>query len=259
GRKDRWTLCVSVQSGCPVGCKFCGTGKRFIRNLTEEEIVEQVKQSVAQYDMDPSESKWFQVMFMSMGEPALNYKNVNNAVRKIKKLYPNCQPLISTIGFKNEAVDEWIKLGSEINLGLQFSVHSIEDKGRDELIPVKQKYNIKEIRDAGIKWYMNTGRLAYLNFCIVKGENDSEDTIKKIIHAFPKDFFHVTLSWVNPNSCTQMTSPDMKRFDDFKKMLEKEGYDVSVFKSAGIDIGGGCGQLYYVQEALEEAYQQIGG
>jgi len=158
----RTVLCVSVQSGCPVGCKFCGTGKKFIRNLTNHEIVAQVKYCLSDMNIEDinSTGKRFQIMFMSMGEPILNIDNVISAIKDLNNLYPNAELLLSTMGPKNHnAFEKLLKISVEIpKVGLQFSVHeSIEEK-RNELIPFKNKLNLREIRDFGIEWNKQTKR-----------------------------------------------------------------------------------------------------
>ena len=95
----RTVICCSTMSGCPVGCKFCGTGNKFVRNLSTEEIVYQIKHILADKQIEDVDSKGerFQIMFMSMGEPFLNYMSVHNAIVDLHKLYPNAELLVSTI------------------------------------------------------------------------------------------------------------------------------------------------------------------
>lgn len=94
--KERTVICCSTQCGCPVGCSFCGTGKFFKRNLTKDEIVEQVNTVLSTIDCNAADINKLQIMFMSMGEPFLNYENLENAIRELNKTYPNAQLLVST-------------------------------------------------------------------------------------------------------------------------------------------------------------------
>jgi 23S rRNA (adenine2503-C2)-methyltransferase len=94
--RERTVICCSTQCGCPIGCSFCGTGKFFVRNLTADEIVEQITAVLSCIDCAPHEIAKFQIMFMSMGEPFLNMPNVVNAIRELHKQYPNAQLLVST-------------------------------------------------------------------------------------------------------------------------------------------------------------------
>jgi len=147
--KDRTVICCSVQSGCPVGCLFCGTGKKFIRNLTYGEIVYQVSQVIDGMGIieDVLSSKKFQIMFMSMGEPMLNWDNVELAIEILHDLYPNAQLLISTVGINDDnTFRRMINISKKINkVGLQFSIHKASDDERDVLIPFKNKMSLRRI------------------------------------------------------------------------------------------------------------------
>lgn len=92
---ERTVICCSTQSGCPVGCSFCGTGKRFVRNLTSDEIVAQIEAVIKDQSIDVQEVHKFQIMFMSMGEPLLNWNAVAIALGRLNALYPTAQLLIS--------------------------------------------------------------------------------------------------------------------------------------------------------------------
>lgn len=121
--KDRTVICCSTQSGCPVGCRFCGAGDYFVKSLTAEEIVMQVDTAIAITEVNPSDMKRLQIMFMSMGEPMLNKQGLQGALRILYEKYPNAALLISTIGPKVDY--SWLlQLSIEIpTIGLQFSIH----------------------------------------------------------------------------------------------------------------------------------------
>ena len=254
----RTVLCVSVQSGCPVGCKFCGTGKKFIRNLTNHEIVAQVKYCLSDMNIEDinSTGKRFQIMFMSMGEPILNIDNVISAIKDLNNLYPNAELLLSTMGPKNHnAFEKLLKISVEIpKVGLQFSVHeSIEEK-RNELIPFKNKLNLREIRDFGIEWNKQTKRPVYVNYCI--GEyNQSNEEMDRFKDLFSPVVFAFTFSVI----CSSEENMKEKGYRELDKINEITSsfiecdYNVRVFDPAGQDdIGGGCGQLWYVQDWMRK-------
>lgn len=121
---ERTVICCSVQSGCPVGCAFCGTGKFFARNLYAHEIIEQVDFVLSTIDCKTSDIKKFQIMFMSMGEPFLNYFHLELAIKKLHEKYPNAQLLVSTsapAGIEKH-ISDFISLSREIDkVGLQFT------------------------------------------------------------------------------------------------------------------------------------------
>ena len=134
---ERTVICCSTQSGCPVGCSFCGTGKRFVRNLTSDEIVSQVKTVIEDQNINTQEVRKFQIMFMSMGEPSLNWDAVATAIERLNVLYPTAQLLISTIAPNNpRALMGFLELAKKIDkIGLQFSIHRSNDEDRNKLIP----------------------------------------------------------------------------------------------------------------------------
>ena len=158
---QRTVICCSTMSGCPVGCKFCGTGNKFVRNLTSAEIVEQIQAVLRDKSIEDVDKvgKRFQIMFMSMGEPLLNWDQVESAINTLHDLYPNAELLLSTIAPNNhDAWDRLIQLSKKIpKVGLQFSIHKSTDAVRDILIPYKEKLPLKEIRDIGIVWWRETG------------------------------------------------------------------------------------------------------
>lgn len=254
GRGERRVQCISVQSGCPVGCRFCGTGNYFLGNLTSEEIVDQVIQMNEYYaELEPSQSDLYQIMFMSMGEPAFNCRNVHKATEELKMFYPYHQPLISTVGITNKAFYDWLEIGEEVNLGLQFSVHASTNEHRDELIPFKRKDTLEEISEKGRKWAKTTERQTYISYCLINGKNDSVDDMKRLMRLFPKEYFHISLSLMNIHPLNKYYSPPLGRFKVLENILKSNGYDASIFESAGLDVGGGCGQLLFIQEELRKS------
>lgn len=256
---DRTVICCSVQSGCPVGCKFCGTGKKFIRNLKADEIVEQINIVLKSKNLIKDindKCKKLQFMFMSMGEPMLNFDEVELAIKLLNKQFNNAQLLLSTIAVNNDEVfSRIINLSKKIDkVGLQFSVHKSNDKERDALIPFKNKMNLEKLRDAGIIWWKETGRKPYLNYCI-DGTNNSENDYKNLTQLFSPVVFNFTFSVICSKD-ESMKDASFRNLDIIKKFQEQffiKGYNVRTFDPAGQDdIGGGCGQLWYVQDWLKK-------
>lgn len=255
---DRTVICCSVMSGCPVGCTFCGTGARFIRNLKAEEIVEQIEDVLASKVLisDINEKcKKLQFMFMSMGEPMLNWNEVERAIRILHDRFSNAQLLLSTIGCENDEVfHKIIELSKEIDkIGLQFSIHKSNDEARNKLISFKNKMNLEKIRDAGIIWWKETGRKPFLNYCI-DGTNNTNDDFIRLTTLFTPVVFNFTFSVVCSKDET-MKDASFRNLDvirDFQNRFLEKGYNVRIFDPAGQDdIGGGCGQLWYVQNWLK--------
>jgi 23S rRNA (adenine2503-C2)-methyltransferase len=182
--KEKWTVGISTQSGCPIKCKFCAvnrlTDKQGWRNLTTEEMIGQLQFAVAEAQkinggLDPKDSEIFRVLFTRMGEPALNRANVVEAVRQIKVMYPNARIQISTIGIKKSVglVASLHELEEQFGydwLELQFSIHSTDDKFRKWLQNETVMTN-KQIGDLAASWYNaspNRPWKATLNFALAK-------------------------------------------------------------------------------------------
>ncbi len=256
---ERTVICCSVQSGCPVGCTFCGTGSRFVRNLTSEEIVCQLITVLTDKGLinDINDKcKKFQIMFMSMGEPMLNWEEVEKAIRILHERFNNVELLLSTIGVDNDEVfNKIINLSKEIDkIGLQFSIHKSNDEERNILIPFKKKMNLKKIRDAGIIWYRETGRKPFLNYCI-DGTNNYDINFKELSDLFSPVIFNFTFSVVcsKDENMKDASFRKLNIIEEFQNRFLELGYNVRVFDPAGQDdIGGGCGQLWYVQKWLKE-------
>ena len=256
---NRVVICCSTQSGCPVGCRFCGAGDFFVRNLTTEEIVDQVKyclkhaHSEEYFELPES----FQIMFMSMGEPMLNWGNVQEALSRLGTMYPSAKLLISTIApaVSMTSYMELITLATENdNIGLQFSVHESTDEKRNELIPFKAKLSLQEMSVLGTIFSLATKRNAYFNYCAGEDNTTYEDA--KRLHAlFGVDHFNATISVIcdRDESVAEATKRQSDLAKRFQNKLDDLGYDTRVFNPAGQDdIGGGCGQLFHVQRWVKE-------
>lgn len=254
----RTVICCSTMSGCPVGCTFCGTGKKFIRNIKADEIVNQILYILEDMDIEDvdSEGDRFQIMFMSMGEPFLNYWEVKKAIIGLHGHFPHAELLVSTIApNKVEEFADFLGLSKQISkIGLQFSIHKAYDYERDELIPYKNKYRLDQIRDYGILWWKETGRHPYLNYCI-DGDNNSVVDGSKLMNLFSPMVFNFTFSVVC-SSDESMKDAGFKNLDDireFEQLFIESGYNTRIFNPDGQDdIGGGCGQLWYVQKWIKE-------
>jgi len=254
----RTVICCSTQSGCPVGCKFCGTGNQFIRDLTSSEILNQIQTVLKDKGIENinSSSERFQIMFMSMGEPMLNWDNVESAIFMLKHRYCNAELLLSTIAPREpEAFNRLLRISKPItSIGLQFSIHKSNNIDRNKLIPYENKYTLEEIRDYGLLWWKETGRRPYLNYCI-DGTNNTEEDFKALTTLFSPVAFNFTFSVVCSKN-ENMKEAGYKNLDDiekFESMFMNTGYNTRIFNPDGQDdIGGGCGQLWYVQEWMKE-------
>ena len=251
---ERTVLCISTMCGCPMGCRFCGTGDYFVRSLTAEEIVAQATYILdSQIDgINPSEIKKLQIMVMSMGEPAL-VKALQEAFRILHKKYPNAALLISSSGPKIDY--SWIReMSVEIpTVGLQFSVHESTDTARNALIPFENKLNLFEIAKEGLEWFIATRRKPYFNYCAHEN-NSSEEDVDRLFNLFNPSVWEATVSVIcERESHAQATNDHQRNLAiEFGNKLVERGYNVRVFDPAGQDtIGGGCGQLWFVQDWMK--------
>ena len=257
--EERTVICCSTQSGCPVGCRFCGTGNYFVRNLTADEIVSQVEHSLEQTGVDPNAINRLQIMFMSMGEPLLNLKALIPALYSLHHRYPAARLLISTSGptVSDHMWQLLLEASRDIpTVGLQFSVHESTDEARDKLVPFKAKMTLDEMYDYGYTWkeWVNDGRKPFFNYC-AHDANSSDEDADRILALYDPSIFNATVSVIcEQNDGLPATNDHQRKLaTDFGDKLLARGYDVRVFDPAGQDtIGGGCGQLWFVQKWMEE-------
>lgn len=194
-------------------------------------------------------------MFMSMGEPLLNWDNVESAIRKLHELYPEAELLLSTIAPRTPAYGRLISLSKQIDkVGLQFSIHKAYDDERNILIPYENKLSLSEIRDFGLLWWKETGRHPYLNYCIDGTNNQITDQLA-LMRMFSPVVFNFTFSVVCSKN-ENMKEAGFKNLDEirtFESRFLEAGYNTRIFNPDGQDdIGGGCGQLWYVQQWMKE-------
>jgi len=199
-RSERWMIGVSTMSGCPVGCKFCATGKlKRCRNLKWYEIVDQVKfilgKSPEGY-ATAAIAKEFKINYTRMGEPFLNVDAVRTAIKTIDQnfgFYYGIKPhhYISTIGVKGSDFS-WIK----DNITLQFSIHSFNEEYRDWLIPYKNKMTLEEI--AAVR--TNSNLKTTLNLTLAREEDFDIEKLKAL---FDPKYFFIKLSPINPNEVSE--------------------------------------------------------
>lgn len=264
--EERTVICCSTQSGCPVGCRFCGAGDYFVRNMTSEEIVDQVDYSIEQTSIKAEQMKKLQVMFMSQGEPLLNLNSLIPAMRILYDKYPDAKLLISTSGpsIKTKAWWDLLDVSIDIpNIGLQFSVHESTNEARNNLVPFKAKMTLEDMAAHGLLWYLtmkladknpNVVRNPFFNYCAHEGNSSDEDA-DRLFKLYNPKVFNATVSVICEREQGMSKTNDKQRqlAVDFSSKLLERGYDVRVFDPAGQDtIGGGCGQLHFVQDWFKE-------
>jgi 23S rRNA (adenine2503-C2)-methyltransferase len=241
--KERNTICVSTQVGCPMNCSFCATGKMgFKRNLEIGEIVEQVL-FFGRFLKEKKE-KVTNIVFMGMGEPFLNYDNVLGAIR-----YLNGKDTfnlgarhisISTSGIPDK-IRKFAKEELEVNLAL--SLHSADEDVRTKLMPVNKAYPLKRVLDALTYYQESTHRKVMFEYIMIAGVNDSDADARKLVELAKNYTCLVNLIPYNssPHSQYRASMPD--RIQKFKNIIDNSHVDVVQRFSYGRDIDAACGQL----------------
>lgn len=242
---DRKTACVSSQIGCSLTCKFCATGYMGRkRNLDYDEIFDQVvlmnKQCERVY-----EKKLSNIVFMGMGEPLLNYKNVLKAIERITSpeglgMSPR-RITVSTAGVAKQIK----QLGDDqVKFKLALSLHAANDAKRHEIMPINDTNNIKSLIDALNHFYRKTGNEITFEYILFKNFNDSlkdAEELTRIYRQVPADL--VNIIEYNPIELASYTKPDEATMMQFMKHLEKNKVNARLRRSRGKDIDAACGQL----------------
>jgi len=240
---EKYTVCISTQVGCKVGCSFCLTAKGgFVRNLTSGEIVNQIVQ--LKRDNNIPENKSVNIVFMGMGEPLDNYENFVHAV----KIFSEPEGLsinrrrqtVSTSGLSTKIE----KLGNE-DLGIQLaiSLHAVDDELRSELIPMNKAYNIKSIIDAVRKFPVDTRKKVMFEYLVIKDKNDDLESAKKLVKLLSGIKAKVNLIYFNPYPGTTYQRPQREDMLKFQEYLINKGLLCTIRESKGLDISAACGQL----------------
>jgi len=240
-KDKRNTVCVSSQVGCPLNCSFCATAKMgFKRSLEAWEIIEQVL-FFARY-LKKNKEKVTNIVFMGMGEPFLNYRNVIETI----KILNDKQGLnlgarhfsISTVGIA-EGIEKLAKEKLQINLAI--SLHAPYDRLRSKLMPINKKYPIKDILNTVDSYINNTRRRVMFEYIMINDLNDSEKHAESLAKLMKNPLYFVNLISCNPAGIFKSSSSS--RIRKFKTILEKEGVIVTQRYRFGKDIRGACGQL----------------
>jgi len=239
--KGYFTLCISSQVGCAMGCRFCLTAKQgFKRNLRTSEIVEQVVQ--VKRDMDEP-SKLRNIVFMGMGEPLANY---NALIKSIKILidpygmnFSHRRVTVSTCGI----VPGINRLGEDCTVNLAVSLNAAADETRSFLMPVNKRYPLKELISACRRFPLPNRRRITFEYVLIKGINDSEEDALKLAALIRGIRAKVNLIPLNPAPELEFSSPSWDQVLMFQKVLIEKNLTAIIRKSRGRDILAACGQL----------------
>lgn len=234
------SICISSQAGCRMGCRFCAsTIGGLVRNLSASEMLEQVYAT-----MRLTGERISNIVIMGTGEPLDNYDNVIRFIRLItdEKGYNLSMRNItmSTCGIVpkiDELADE------KLAITLAISLHAPNDEKRRSLMPIAEKYSIKEILDACKRYFDITGRRISFEYSLVKGQNDSKEDALELAELLKGQNCHVNLIPVNSIEERNFEKGDNNSIQNFKLVLEKNSINVTIRRSVGSDIDAACGQL----------------
>lgn len=240
---EKWTLCLSSQIGCRVGCLFCYTGKGgFIRHLESGEIVEQVVQIKRDNHISPH--KRMNIVYMGMGEPLDNLENVSVAIRIISELeglsISTRRQTISTSGIAPK-IEELGKM----NLGVQLaiSLHAVDDELRSKLIPMNRAYNIEKVLAQVRAFPIDSRKRVMFEYLVIKGVNDDLKSAKKLLQLLNGIKSKVNLILFNPHEGSEFERPNLDDVRAFADFLIRKGLLCTIRESKGLDISAACGQL----------------
>ena len=235
-----FSLCVSSQIGCKMGCKFCAsTGIPFVRNLSTGEIIEQIMAVERDENIRISN-----IVFMGIGEPLDNYDNVVKAIKIInnpKGLNIGARHIsISTSGL----VPKIYKLAEEnIQCTLSISLHATTDEKRSEMMPVNNAYNIEELLQACKDYIEKTHRRISFEYALAKENNDNLEDAKRLVKLLKGMLCHVNLIPINKIENGKYTKSSNENIMKFRDYLNEHGIVATIRRELGSDIDAACGQL----------------
>ncbi len=235
-RDGRRSLCLSSQSGCPLTCTFCATGRmKFGRNLTASEILDQ---ALHFRRIEPVNH----AVFMGMGEPLLNLDNVLEACERLPDIgIATSNTAISTVGWI-PGIERLTREGRPVRLAL--SLHAPEEALRSELMPVTDRYPLDDVLAACRDWHAARNRQVFVEYLMLSGVNDRVEQAHALADLLrePRNAFKVNLIPYNPTEAG-FTGSTRDAIDAFKEALESRGIRATVRLTRGRDIDAACGQL----------------
>ena len=234
---NRTTICVSSQSGCILDCNFCATASMgFLENLSSTEILDQVLH-LASY----SNSKITNIVYMGMGEPLMNYRNVmkSGVLLKNKMGLGSRRITISTAGISSkirQIADDNYKFK------LAISLNASDEDTRKRIMPITTKYSLSDIMEAADYYYKKTKKFITFEYVLLKDVNDSinaANNLKNLLKTFPCKLNIIPYNEIDGD----YKRPTVKNIEAFLSCFESVPFIVTVRWSNGTDINAGCGQL----------------
>lgn len=245
-----YTICVSSQVGCKMGCRFCAsTLNGWSRNLSPGEIVSQVL--CVQKDLGQRISN---IVMMGIGEPLDNFENVLKFIELVNA--PGGLNIgqrhisISTCGLADKIRELAEK---KLQITLLLSLHAPDDERRSQIMPVNNRYKIAELMEVCDFYIEQTGRRISFEYTLISGVNDNLEEADKLARLVKGKLCHVNLIPVNKVKETGFDKSSRARIDEFRARLEKRGVSATVRREMGSDINAACGQLRNKKVNSEQA------
>ncbi len=240
--KDHYTLCISSQVGCSQNCRFCLTAQGgLVRNLTSAEIISQVRDIV---HLTAGSRNLTNIVFMGMGEPLANYRNVIHALNIITdsdvglKLSSR-RITLSTAGLVSRMAD----LGKDTRINLAVSLNATDNKTRSRLMPINRKYPIEKLMEACANYPLKNRRKITFEYILMKGINDAPENARQLAKLLRPIKAKINLIPYNTYEDSLFECPDESVISRFQDILITDHYTVMVRRSKGQDISAACGQL----------------
>lgn len=238
--KHGYSICISTQVGCKMGCTFCATGKSgFSRSLVPSEMLGQIE--AAQRDLNIRISN---IVLMGMGEPLDNFDNVVKFLRLVSSdngLNIGMRHItLSTCGIVPK-IYELAKL--HLGITLSVSLHAPNDEIRQRTMPIARKYSIEELLKACSDYFKTTGRRVTFEYSMISGVNDSDENARELAKRLEGTQSHVNLIPVNTVEGTGYLKSNIKRQQAFINILAAKNIGATVRRTLGSDINASCGQL----------------
>ncbi len=240
--RNHFTLCISSQVGCALGCRFCMTGKGgLIRNLSQGEILAQVRD--VQRDLDEP-ARLTNIVLMGMGEPLANYANVTEALRTLIDnvdgfAFAGRRITLSTAGL----VPQLLQLGKESAVNVAISLNAADNRTRDYLMPINRTYPIEKLLQACRRYPLKPHRRITIEYILIKGVNDTVEDARRLAALLSPVKAKVNLIPFNPHAASRFERPHEAVIEQFQQILLSKHYTVIVRRSKGLDISAACGQL----------------
>ncbi len=255
---DRTTVCISSQAGCGMNCPFCATGQGGLkRNLTAAEITDQIvaaARACANGELPGGPTRLSNIVFMGMGEPLANYNAVIRTLHNIVDANPDGLGIsarsvtVSTVGLVN-GVEKLMEEG--INCTLAISLHTPDDELRDSLVPINNRFPVREILAAADAYEKKTGRRYSIEYALIRDINDQAWRADLLGRLLKNRAAHVNLIPLNPTPGSKWTASRREDEAEFVRVLESYGVPVTVRDTRGREIDGACGQLAASESAAQ--------